>query len=85
MTGTWNDVYVGVNLSPFLTYSNDFKGNSDLTGNFMEGRQAYTVGMKANYQGGLETEIQYTAFYGAGKSNTVRDRDNVSFDVKYSF
>ncbi|CRM48978.1 glycine/betaine transmethylase [Pseudomonas sp. 2822-15] len=85
ITGTWNDVYAGVNLSPSINYSDDVKGNSDLTGNFMEGRKAYTFGVKADYRGGLETELQYTTFSGAGKGNTVRDRDNVSFDVKYSF
>ncbi len=84
-TGTWNDVYAGVNLSPYIVYSNDFKGNSDLTGNFMEGREAYTLGVKADYRGSLEAELLYTAFYGAGQSNTLRDRDNVSFNVKYSF
>ncbi|NWB99829.1 DUF1302 domain-containing protein [Pseudomonas gingeri] len=85
VTGTWNDVYAGVNISPSFNYSDDFKGNSDLTGNFMEGRKAYTLGVKADYRAGLETELQYTTFSGAGRSNTLRDRDNVSFDVKYSF
>ena len=85
MQGTWNDVYAGVNLSPFAIYKEDFEGNSHQTGNFIEGRKAHTLGVRASYQNRLETELQYTSFYGAGKNNAVRDRDNVGLNVKYSF
>jgi hypothetical protein len=33
----------------------------------------------------LEAELQYTEFYGAGQTNAARDRDNIGFNVKYSF
>ena len=85
LRGTWSDVYAGVNLSPFVVHSYDFKGNSHLTGSFMEGRKAYTLGVRANYLSSLEAGIQYTVFTGAGTSNLIRDRDNLSFDVQYSF
>jgi len=85
MSGTWNDVYAGVNLSPFAVFKHDFEGNSHQTGNFIEGRKAYTVGMRASYLNSLEAEIQYTEFYGAGQNNSARDRDNIGVNVKYSF
>lgn len=85
LSGTWNDVYAGVNLSPFAVFKHDFEGNSHQTGNFIEGRQAYTVGMRASYLNSLEAEIQYTEFYGAGQNNGARDRDNIGLNVKYSF
>lgn len=85
LSGTWNDVYAGVNVSPFAVYKNDFEGNSHQTGNFIEGRQAYTLGMRASYLNSLEAEIQYTEFYGAGQNNGSRDRDNIGLNVKYSF
>ncbi|HSC82753.1 MAG TPA: DUF1302 domain-containing protein [Pseudomonas sp.] len=85
MSGTWNDVFAGVNLSPYAVYKDDFKGNSHLTGNFIEGSQAYTLGITASYLNSLEAELQYTEFYGAGENNGVRDRDNVGLNVKYSF
>lgn len=85
LSGTWNDVYAGVNLAPFVVYKDDFKGNSHQTGNFIEGRKAYTVGLKASYLNSLEGEIQYTEFYGAGQNNGSRDRDNIGVNVKYSF
>ena len=85
LSGTWNDVYAGVNLSPFAVYKEDFEGNSHQTGNFIEGRQAYTLGVRASYLSNLEAELQYTEFYGAGQNNSGRDRDNVGLNVKYSF
>ncbi|MET1078405.1 MAG: DUF1302 domain-containing protein [Pseudomonas sp.] len=85
LSGTWNDVYAGVNLSPFAVYKEDFKGNSHQTGNFIEGRQAYTLGLRAAYLNSLEAEVQYTEFYGAGQNDGGRDRDNVGINVKYSF
>ncbi|WP_426141710.1 DUF1302 domain-containing protein [Pseudomonas sp. DWP3-1-2] len=85
LQGTWNDLYAGVNVSPFLIYKDDFEGNSHQTGNFIEGRKAYTLGVKASYQNRLETELQYTEFYGGGKNSSIRDRDNIGLNVKYSF
>lgn len=85
LSGTWNDVYAGVNLSPFAVYKHDFEGNSHQTGNFIEGRKAYTLGLKASYLNSLEGELQYTEFYGAGQNNATRDRDNIGVNVKYSF
>ena len=85
LSGTWYDVYAGVNLSPFAVFKHDFQGNSHQTGNFIEGRKAYTLGMRASYLNSLEAELQYTEFMGAGKSNSGRDRDNIGINVKYSF
>lgn len=85
LQGTWNDAYAGVNLSPFVIYKDDFEGNSHQTGNFIEGRKAYTLGVRANYQNRLEAELQYTEFYGAGQNSAIRDRDNIGLNVKYSF
>ena len=85
LSGTWNDVYAGVNLSPFAVFKHDFEGNSHQTGNFIEGRKAYTLGVKATYLNSLEGELQYTEFYGGGQNNNIRDRDNIGLTVKYSF
>lgn len=85
LSGTWNDVYAGVNLSPYAVYKNDFEGNSSQTGNFIEGRQAYTLGLRASYLSSLEAELAYTEYSGAGEDNVARDRDNIGVNVKYSF
>lgn len=83
LNATWNDVYAGINVSPYVVYKDDFEGNSYQAGNTIEGRKAYTLGVKANYQNKLEAELQYTEFYGGGQNNSIRDRDNVGFNLKY--
>lgn len=83
--GTWNNVFAGVNLSPFIVFKHDVEGTSNQTGRFNEGAKAHTVGVKANYLNNLQTELQYTSFYGAGHSNRGRDRDNIGVNMKYSF
>jgi hypothetical protein len=85
LSGTWNDVYAGVNVSPYAVYKDDFEGNSYQTGSFIEGRKAYTLGVKASYLNSLEGELAYTEFSGAGQNNSSRDRDNIGINVKYSF
>lgn len=85
LSGSWNDVYAGVKLSPYVVFQHDFKGNSDRTGNFIEGRKAHTIGVDASYLNSFEVGLQYTEYYGAGRNNSARDRDNVSLTAKYSF
>ena len=46
LSGTWNDVFAGVNVSPYVVYKDDFEGNSYQTGNFIEGRKAYPWGSR---------------------------------------
>ena len=55
---------LGVNLNPYLRWSQDIDGNSHRTGNFLEGRNAMTVGMDAIYLNNLEVGVQYTEFTG---------------------
>ncbi len=85
MSGTWNNVFAGVSLSPYAVFKDDFKGVSNTTGRFMEGAKAHTLGVRANYLSNLQAELQYTSFYGGGADNVMRDRDNVGVNVKYSF
>jgi hypothetical protein len=84
-SGTWNNVYAGVSLSPYLVFKSDFKGVSHTTGRFIEGSKAHTLGLRASYLSNLQAELQYTSFYGGGTDNVTRDRDNVGLNIKYSF
>ena len=83
LTGVWNDVYRGITLSPGLRWRQDVQGNSHLTGNFLEGSRSVTLGLAARYLD-LSAEIQYTAFTGSA-ADRLRDRDNISFELQYSF
>lgn len=85
LTGNWSNVFAGVSLAPYMVFQHDFKGNSDRTGNFIEGRKASTLGIDANYLNSMQLGLQYTSYFGAGDNNSLRDRDNVSITGKYSF
>jgi hypothetical protein len=75
-----------VNLSPFFSWQHDVHGISPTPGgNFLEGRKAVTLGLRAGYQNRWEGEISYTAFTGAGRYNLINDRDFLSISAKYSF
>lgn len=83
LSGSWNDVFAGVQLSPYAVFQHDFQGNSDRVGNFIENNKAFTVGMDALYLNSFQVGLQYTQ-YDDGNSGAY-DRDNVSLTGKYSF
>lgn len=74
-----------VTVSPSLLFSHDVNGNSPMGGNFMQHRKAATLGVDFTFLNNLTVAAQYTSFWGAGYSNKLRDRDNASLSLKYSF
>jgi hypothetical protein len=83
---TYNNAIGAVNLRPRIAWSHDVSGNSPGPGgSFLEGRQAATLGLGADYQNRVTGDLSYTNFDGAGRYNLTNDRDFVSFNVKYSF
>jgi len=75
-----------VNLYPYLSWQQDVTGVSPTPGgNFLEGRTALTLGIRAGYQNKWEGEVNYTTFNGGGRYNLINDRDFVSINAKYSF
>lgn len=85
LSGELNDVFYGINLNPVLTFKHDVGGNSRLTGNFLEGRKAVTMALRGVYLNTVEAGLAYTTFFGSERTNDIHDRDNVAFNVKYSF
>jgi len=83
----YNSVFgTPITLSPRIAYNKDVKGiTPGPGGNFLEGRESYTVGVEANYLQKLVFDLSYTGFSGAKKYNQIYDRDFYSFSVKYSF
>ena len=81
----YNDIFAGVIMKPSLRLAHDVSGNSPIGGNFMEGRQAATLGVKFIYLNNLELGVQATSFWGANYSNKLADRDNASLSLSYSF
>lgn len=85
LRASYNDLFAGIGFNPSLTFSHDVEGNSVVGGNFMENRKAATLGLDFVYLNNLTVGAQYTSFWGAGYSNKLRDRDNASLSMSYSF
>lgn len=79
----YNNVFAGVNLKPRVAYSHDVNGYS-ANGVFLEGRQALTLGLNADYLSKYSAGLSVTKFWG-GKYNTTKDRDFASFSLGMSF
>ncbi|NNG04601.1 MAG: DUF1302 domain-containing protein [Inquilinus sp.] len=77
-----------INVFPKLGFSHDVGGTTPLPiGNFVEDRASVSVGVDFTYQNSWSAGLQYTNFFAIGDDefNTIRDRDFVSLNVKYSF
>lgn len=82
----YNNVFANVNLMPRLSFAHDVAGISPGPGgNFLEGRNALTVGLAANLRINWEFDLSFTRYAGAGRYNLIRDRDFIATAVKYSF
>ena len=77
-----------VNLFPVIGFSHDVGGTTPLPlANFVEDRASVSIGLNATYLEQWSAGIQYTNFFAIGHEdfNTIRDRDVVTLNVKYSF
>lgn len=82
----YNNAFGAVNLVPRFSFAQDVSGISPGPGgNFIEGRQALTVGLGFNYQINWEWDLSYTRFFGAGRHNLINDRDFLAANIKFSF
>lgn len=74
-----------VALFPSLAFSHDVNGTSPKPiSNFIEGRQQLTLALAATERN-KDAKLSYTKFFGAGKRNSMRDRDFLTFSVGVSF
>ncbi|MDX2298765.1 MAG: DUF1302 family protein, partial [Xanthomonadaceae bacterium] len=71
---------------PRVAFNHDVNGTTPGPGgNFVEGRKSLTLGTEFIYLNQWSFDASYTSFFGAGDRNLIRDRDFVSFSVRYSF
>ncbi len=81
----YNDVIWGMSLNPMLVLFHDVKGTAPLpVQNFLEDRIEAVFGLevlKGQHWGGMLT-YQYLD---GDEHNPVRDRDNISFSISYTF
>lgn len=80
------NAFPGVNLFPSVSWQHDVNGTTPTPlGNFVEGRKAINVGLRAVIRENTTVDLNYSNFFGAGNFNLINDRDFVSFSIKYAF
>ncbi|MDP3857252.1 MAG: DUF1302 family protein [Stagnimonas sp.] len=76
----------GLRLNPTLVLLHDLHGISPAQiDNYVAGRITGIVVLDAELGQHLGAGLQYQVFTGAGQRNARRDRDNLSFSLRYSF
>ncbi len=82
----FNNVFSGVNLQARGTFSHDVDGiTPDPMFLFIEGRKSASLSLTFDYLSKLSATASYNAYWGGvGTTNTLSDRDFISFNIKYS-
>ena len=82
----YNNALGPVNLFPRFSWAHDVDGTSPGPGGqFIDGRQALTIGLGFQYQINLEWDLSWTQYMGAGRYNLIHVRAFVAANIKYSF
>ena len=82
----YNNVIGPVNLIPNFSWQHDVTGTSPGPGgNFIEGRKALTLGVRASYLNAWGLSLSWTQFHGGGSQNLLRDRDFIGANLTYAF
>ncbi|MBO9497491.1 DUF1302 family protein, partial [Thalassotalea sp. G20_0] len=75
LSGSYDNVLPGVDLSPSLTLNENLHGDD-------KGAMSYSAKVSADYGSNISAELAYNAW---NSQSAQRDRDNVAFNVAYSF
>ncbi|MBL8318672.1 MAG: DUF1302 domain-containing protein [Burkholderiaceae bacterium] len=73
------------NLTQVTVFTHDVSGISPNTLPFVKGRKSLFVGLNFDNSSVWKVQAGYTAFFGGGLNNIVRDRDNFALSMSYSF
>ena len=83
---TYPGIFGGVTLQPRILWTHDVSGVTPApVSTFLEDRKSLTLALAGLYINSWTANLSYTNFLGAGKRNTIRDRDLVRFRVSYTF
>lgn len=75
----------GWTATPIVDFYHDVKGTSPNAIPFVEGRKALAMGVTFDYHNQWKFGIGYSAFFGGGNLNLMRDRDIASATMSYAF
>jgi hypothetical protein len=75
----------GVNVEPFVAFSHDVSGTTPgPVSTFVEDRKALAIGFRMNYINRVTADLRYVSFFHGGRTNQLRDRDYLRFQLSYS-
>ncbi|TKB50419.1 DUF1302 domain-containing protein [Ferrimonas sediminicola] len=82
----YSNVAFGWNLSPRVVFSHDVSGTTpDPLFLFVEDRKSASLTLAFDYQSRWSADLAYNAFWdGEGSTNSMEDKDFVSFNLKFS-
>lgn len=73
------------NLTQSTVFTHDVKGISPNTLPFVEGRKSLFLGLLFDRSAEWKLQLGYTAFFGGGVTNLLRDRDNFAASLSFNF
>ena len=73
------------NLTQVTVFTHDVSGISPNTLPFVEGRKSLFLGLNFDNSSVWKTQVGYAHYFGGGLTNLLRDRDNLSVSMSYSF
>lgn len=75
----------GWTATPIVDFYHDVKGTSPNATPFVEGRKSLALGLNFDYHNQWKVGLGYSAFFGGGDLNMLRDRDVATAMVSYTF
>jgi len=78
------NAFLGVNVKPKFAFGYDVGNGPEPGSQFIDGRVQTTVGVDFEYLNKYTGGIAYTT-YGGGDYNVLKDRDNISMNIKATF
>jgi hypothetical protein len=81
---TYDGIFGGITLQPRVVWAQDVGGTTPGPGGpFIEGREAFNVGLGGEYVNRWTADLGYTRFLGGGSANLVMYRYLVEFQVEF--
>ena len=81
---TYNNAFAGMNITPNVNLAYDKGYGPEPASQFIDDRLTAGLGVNFLYLNQTSVDVNYTNYSG-GRYNQLKDRDNVSLAVKYSF
>lgn len=82
----YESVWPGISLSPSLVWMHDVQGTAPGPGeNFVAGRKNLIASLETRFGASWGWTLGYSAFFGGGSHNLLRDRDFLQTAVRWTF